>query len=264
MRSLDRGDATISYRRVGAGPALLLLHATLSSSRDLVRLADRLGSAFTVYSIDRRGCGESRVAPGTPLGPIDVAVHVDDLAGVIDAEGLSSVTLAGHSYGGCLALEVAARHPDLVERTWLYEPPYAPAGPPSVQALLAETGRLTQRANDDDGPAAAAEAFLAAVSGRATVDGLSPSARARIRAEGRGAVADATLLGMDPDGIAGIESPLLVVTGSRSESIYAVIADAIVRAAPVGSRQQLPGADHMAPVTRPELVAASVMAFGRR
>jgi pimeloyl-ACP methyl ester carboxylesterase len=251
---------TLLYReRRGQGPPLLLLHATLSSSRQLRSLATRLATAHTVVSVDRRGSGQSTLEG--PARPIEVATHVEDLALIIEAEELGPVALVGHSFGGCVALELAARHPQLVRAVFAYEPPYALVGPPAVQADMAEVGQRTLSAHDHGGPAAAALTFMEAVSGAEAVAALSPAARARVELAGQGAVADATLLGMDPDALDRLSCPVRIVTGAASAAFYAHISEALAARIPAGDHQRLDGLDHMAPVLRPEPIADAIEEF---
>ncbi len=247
------------YERRGEGPPLLLLHATLSSSRGLRTLATRLATAHTVISVDRRGSGQS-VFEG-PSRPIAVTTHIEDLARIIEAEELGPVALVGHSYGGCVALELAARLPGLVRAVLAYEPPYAPVAPAAVQAGMAEIGRRTLAAHADAGPAAAALTFMAAVSGPEAVAALSPAARARVEAAGQGAVADATLLGMNPDALDRLDRPVRIVTGTASDPLYADIAEALTARIPTADHLRLDGLDHMAPVLRPEPIVEAVEGF---
>ena len=249
----------VYFERRGHGPPLLLLHATLSSSRQLRTLADRLAAAFAVISVDRRGSGRS--AFEGPARPIDVATHVDDLIGIVEAEHLGPVALVGHSYGGCVALELAARAPELVRAAFVYEPPYAPVAPLAARESMEEVGRRTLAARDHDGLEAAALAFMAGVSGPDAVAALSPAARARVGSAGQGAVADATLSGMDPHRLGGIRCPVRIATGDASASLYAEIAEALVAHIPGADHVRLAGADHMAPITRPDQVAAAISGF---
>jgi pimeloyl-ACP methyl ester carboxylesterase len=258
---LTRPGATISVSRTGHGPPIVLLHATLSSARDLGPLARRLGVGFTVISVDRRGSGESQLAPGQAPAPVHVATHVDDLAAVIEMEAVGPVTLVGHSYGGCLALELAARRPDLAVRAWVYEPPYAPLGPPEVRDRFGTVGRRTLAAAERGGPAAAAESFLADVAGSEALAGLSPGARERIRRGGTAAIADSALLGLDPEGLEHIGCPVMIATGTASRPAYVAIAEALVRTIPGAFHARIAGADHAAPIVRPAAVAASIEAF---
>jgi pimeloyl-ACP methyl ester carboxylesterase len=249
----------IHYRRSGDGPALLLLHATLSSSHQLRALASRLAEGRTVLAVDRRGSGRS-VADG-PAKPIDVAVHVDDLAAIVAAEGLDRVAVVGHSYGACVALELAARRPHLVEAVFAFEPPYAPVAPPGIAAGMAAIGRRTLAAGADGDLAAAALVFLEGVSGAAAVAALGPDARERVGRAGQGAVADATLAGMDADGLERIECRVRIATGTASEPLYGAIAEGLLVRIPGADRVELDGLDHMAPVRQPEAIAAAVERF---
>jgi pimeloyl-ACP methyl ester carboxylesterase len=263
-RSVDRAGGRISYRRTGDGPPLLLFHATLSSSRQLRTLASRLGTRFTVISVDRRGSGKSTAAAPDPTAPIDVSEHIEDLAAIAASEGLEPATVVGHSYGGCIAVELAARRPELVARLFAFEPPYGPLAPPAAQAHMARVARQTLEASDDGDLADAALVFMAGVSGTSAVAALSPAARARVGRAGTGAIADATLLGMDPAGLASIGCPTMVATGALSAPLYADIASALSERIEGAQHRAIPDADHMAPIIRPELVAAAVEDFSDR
>jgi pimeloyl-ACP methyl ester carboxylesterase len=247
----------LHYERRGSGPPILLLHATLSSSRQLRTLAARLAERHTVVSVDRRGSGKSSDAGAAE--PIPAIVHVGDLAGIIDSEGLEPVAAVGHSYGGCLALELAAHCPDLVSAVFAYEPPYASVASKRTQAAMAEVGRRTLAARDAGGLAAAAVTFMESVSGAEAVAALSPSARVRVERAGQGAVADATLAGMDPDALDHIGCPVRIATGGVP--LYTEIAEALVARIPNADHATLAGLDHMAPVLRPDAIAAAIEDF---
>src|SRR4029079_450272 len=82
---VPRPDGAVVHVELrGEGPVVVLLHATLSSSSELRPLASRLATRFRVLSVDRRSAGASRMPPDDPGGPVDVAVHVADLRGVLD------------------------------------------------------------------------------------------------------------------------------------------------------------------------------------
>ncbi len=263
-RRLDRPGASIAYRRLGTGRPLVLLHATLSSSDQLRPLIELLARSFTVLAIDRRASGRSRLPASEPPAPIDVAVHVEDAAAVIAAEGVAPALVAGHSYGGCVALELAVRRPALVAGVWAYEPPYAPVGGPHLRALLAELGRRTAAAQARGGPAAAAETFLELVIGREAFAALSPAALARARAAGAAAVADGALLGLEAEELARIACPVALAVGSVSHSLYAELAEQLrarLPSAAAGSPITLAGVGHGAPITHPGLVTAAIEAF---
>ena len=263
-RRLDRPGAVIAWRRLGSGRPLVLLHATLSSSDQLRPLVELLARSFTVLAIDRRASGRSRLPASAAPAPIDVAVHVEDAAAVIAAEGVGPALVVGHSYGACVALELAARRPGLVTGVWAYEPPFAPVGGPRLRALLAELGRRTAEAQARGGPAAAAETFLELVIGREAFAALSPAALARARAAGAAAVADGALLGLDAGGLGRIACPVALAVGSASHPLYAELAEGLRARLPPAAAAALitlAGVGHGAPITHPALVAAALEAF---
>jgi lipase len=74
-------------------------------------------SGRRVVAVDLRGHGHSEWEP-----PWDLATHVDDLLETADALGMERAAWIGHSFGGRLTIEVAARAPERVERAVLLDP----------------------------------------------------------------------------------------------------------------------------------------------
>jgi pimeloyl-ACP methyl ester carboxylesterase len=89
----------------------VLVHGLASNARTWDGVAARLASrGHPVVTVDLRGHGRS----SKPDEPYDVPVVADDLAQLIDGLGLYRPIVAGQSWGGNVALELAARHPDSV------------------------------------------------------------------------------------------------------------------------------------------------------
>ena len=106
----------------------------------------RSGSpAYRVIGVDYRGHGRSGWEP-----PWSVEQHVADLVETADALGISGAAWLGHSFGGKLVAELAARHPDRVERAVLLDPamhidPRSPASVPTWPAPTSRSGAPTRR-----------------------------------------------------------------------------------------------------------------------
>jgi lipase len=100
-----------------AGPPVLCLHGVTGHGRRFRRLAEERLGAHRVVGIDYRGHGRSGGAP-----PWDVETHVADLLETAEALAVEEAAWVGHSFGGRLVAEVAARHPDLVSRAILLDP----------------------------------------------------------------------------------------------------------------------------------------------
>ena len=97
----------ISASRAGSGAPVLILHGGPGLSDYTVSLAGELEDAFEVIRYQQRG-----LAPSTTSGPFDVDRHVADAIAVLDAAGAGRAYVIGHSWGGHLAMHLAARHQD--------------------------------------------------------------------------------------------------------------------------------------------------------
>lgn len=93
---------------------VICLHGVSSYGGRFVGLAEPLADRYHVIALDLLGHGRSPWVP-----PWDVDAHLDAiLASVPDG----SAIWIGHSFGGRLAAELAARDPDRVERIVLLDP----------------------------------------------------------------------------------------------------------------------------------------------
>jgi pimeloyl-ACP methyl ester carboxylesterase len=118
--TVTSADGTvITVDRSGQGHPVVCVDGAMST-RSLgpgKMLAPHLADAFTVYTYDRRGRGDSGDAPH-----YEVQREIEDLAAVIAAAGNEAMVF-GHSSGCVLALEAA--HAGLpITHLALYEPPF--------------------------------------------------------------------------------------------------------------------------------------------
>jgi lipase len=100
-----------------AGAPVLCLHGLTGHGRRFRQLAEERLSGYRVIGVDYRGHGRSGWEP-----PWSVEQHVADLVETSDALGMAGAAWVGHSFGGKLVAELAARHPDRVERAVLLDP----------------------------------------------------------------------------------------------------------------------------------------------
>lgn len=98
------------------GMPLVGIHGITSNHVAWTLAADAL-PGVRLIAPDLRGRGRSGGLPG-PYGLVE---HADDVARMLDALGVERAVVAGHSMGAFVAVRLAERHPDRVERLVLVD-----------------------------------------------------------------------------------------------------------------------------------------------
>jgi pimeloyl-ACP methyl ester carboxylesterase len=133
------------YDERGDGDPLVLLHGGFTDSRDFTGNLDTLASRFRLLLPERRGHGHT----ADVAGPITLDVMAQDTIAFLDKLVGGPVRLVGYSAGAIVALRVAVRRPDLVDRLVLISgafnrdgmilrPSADAAPPPQLVAAYAE------------------------------------------------------------------------------------------------------------------------------
>lgn len=98
--------------------AVVCVHGVTQHGGIFTELGKRLAaSGRSVVAVDLRGHGASLREP-----PWNIGTHVDDLFETLDELGIERVTWVGHSFGGRVVAEAAARAPERVERLVMLDP----------------------------------------------------------------------------------------------------------------------------------------------
>jgi len=133
VMSVPVSGARLYCEVVGDGPVLLLVAGAAGDASTLAPLATRLSASYRVVTYDMRGLSRSVLdgpAEDTPIGLL-----ADDAYRILIALGGQPGHVFGTSGGGLVALELTARHPDLV-RTLIAHEPAATALLPHPQQWL--------------------------------------------------------------------------------------------------------------------------------
>jgi len=93
------------------------IHGLTSNHTVWRSMADALAPRHRLVAYDLRGRGDS----DKPASGYSLAIHGDDLRGLLDHLGLERATLMGHSLGAHIAVRFAARHPERVARLVLFD-----------------------------------------------------------------------------------------------------------------------------------------------
>ena len=229
-------------------------------------VAAPLARRRTVVRFDFRG---QFLSPGQP--PATFAEHAEDVVRLLDALGLARADLLGTSFGGLVALVVAARWPERVRRLLIVTATAALDGPMREKAALLER-RAREAAAGGDGAElfrlVAAGTFSAPFLARQPADWIETraAATATMPREWFEAVAGlmAALGTLDLDGLLPrIAAPTLVI-GAALDRTFPVDNSRALAAAIRGARLEiLDGVGHGAVVEAPELIVALVEGFLR-
>lgn len=98
----------------GTGPALLLLHGFMGSAASWQRWWADWSQRFHLVAVDLLGHGETDVPDSSERTDMDQVV--EDLVGLADHLELEQMSVLGYSMGGRVALALAVRHPERVDR----------------------------------------------------------------------------------------------------------------------------------------------------
>jgi pimeloyl-ACP methyl ester carboxylesterase len=261
----------IGYRRLGAGPGLLVISGGFLAAQHYMRLAGALADAFTVYVPDRRGRGVS----GPPGDRYGMDRECEDVAALLGESGAEF--LFGHSSGGLIALQAGRTLPQ-VSKLAVFEPPLSEHGSIS-SAWIGEFDRQIARGK----PAAALAAFLEAdhlVPGRWPRPLLVGMLALYLRWEKRRVEPpDASNESLIPlqrlDGLlvaemdssrqcmAGMTAEVLLLGGEKSPRFLREVLEALHRTLPRSQRIELPRMGHGGPSSdgQPERVAQALRTF---
>ncbi len=109
---VDIPEGQAHYQVGGAGEPLLLLHQTPLSSDEYGNLMPLLTASHRVIAMDTLGYGKS----DRPPKRYQIPDYAQSVAGFIHALGFSRVSVFGHHTGASIAVELAATHPELVDK----------------------------------------------------------------------------------------------------------------------------------------------------
>jgi len=266
MRSIDVHGARVAYVAAGSGESVLLLHSSASSSAQWRPLAEMLQAGWRVLAPDLHGYGQSGRRPG-PASPglADAAA----LAEAVLAESADRIHLVGHSYGGAVALRLAADRPERLLSLTLIEPVAfhllrgAPQGA-AEHALFREVAVLaadvTQAAAEGDSRRGMAR-FIDYWNGegawmrtRADVQSALALQAERVALDFRATMTDPLRL----EALRRIPAPTLVLRGAASPRPTRRIAALVAQVLPDARLQTIDGAGHMLPLTHREPVNAAI------
>lgn len=129
VQFVDLSGYRMAYRQWGSSnqsEAIVLIHGITSSSLSWIRVGPRLAENARVIAVDLKGHGDS----DRPASGYRLTDQADEVEGLVQALGLNSLRLMGHSWGGAIATMLASRTSLPVTRVILEDPAIAVGGGP--------------------------------------------------------------------------------------------------------------------------------------
>ena len=262
--------------RSGLGRPLLVLHGGPAMNDYSDWFAAEL-AGWDALRYTQRG-----VAPSVTEGPFTIEQHVSDALAVLDQHDVAAATVLGHSWGGYLAMQLAARAPGRVNALVLADTLGAVGdgglagfgaeldarATPETRARIAELDKLSTTSMEEK-DAAALQYFRLEWPGYFAIPAQAPPVpdTVRVNAEGfeqtSASVAEAVERGDLPGLLRGFTGPVEVVAGECSplprqaaESTAAVFPDARLTI--------VPGAGHQVWYEAPGCLAAALSRVAAR
>jgi pimeloyl-ACP methyl ester carboxylesterase len=256
LETKSKDGTRIAFERTGQGPPLVLVHGTTADHTRWAPVLGELEARFTVHAMDRRGRGGSGDSPDYTLEK-----EFDDVAAMVDSIG-EPAHLLGHSYGAKCSLEACLRT-NHVRKLVLYEPPI-PAGIPIYSAGLVERMQSSLDAGDRDWVVTSffREVVRMPEAELALLRSL-PNWPARVAAAHtipREMRVDETYQ-FDAARFASFRVPTLTLLGGDSPGFLKRGTELVANALSTNRTVILPGQQHAAMNTAPEMFAREVIAF---
>lgn len=254
----------VHFQRSGSGPALLLIHGFGESTYTWRQVMPALAADFDVIAVDLNGFGYTERPESA--GAYALAGQVELVKRLMDALGVSEATVVGHSYGAGVALGLATRYPQRVQRIVLSDGgviEQASSGflvRPLVAPFLGIYVKLFLLNEDTVRDLLAA----ASVVDDYITDEVVAEYLDRVRVEGvdftvRGLTSTATdVLEIEP---AGIHQPVLLVWGAEDTVIPLAVGEDLAAALPDARLVTIPATGHLPMEERPAAFLAALQDF---
>lgn len=259
-------NARIEYDVSGNGDPTILVHGSLVDRTTWGAVRPGLAQSLRVLAYDRRGHGGSTGAPRTR----PVRDDAGDLADLLESIDLYPVHVIAHSYGGAVALRLAADRPEMVRSLALHEPPFVGLLEEDL-ATAPEAERLTTGIQAIQGlvragqPEAAAREIVNAFSvEEGAWERLRPELRdGLVRHVDRWAeeLADPEAIRPDRAIFAELLIPVLLTTGERSPPFVQRITSLLAARLHNSALRTLPGVGHVPHRSDPNQFIALVHSF---
>lgn len=256
---------SFAFVEEGSGPPLILIHGSVSDYREWSKQIGPFAQKYRVIAISRRYHWPNE----SPTAAADASVErqTDDLAAIMKELNISSANIIGHSFGGLISLNFALHHPELIRSLILAEPAASGvlANSPADNTVAKESQSI--RAEMKEAFASGDQEIIV----RTYADHVAPGEFKKASPEMRQMLlANVAAFQLDftshrppftCDDAKKIETPVLVLSGSRSPNGLQRIAEAVADCIKNAKLVKIPDATHWMQHDHAEAFNHDVMMF---
>lgn len=260
-KTLPRSDnGKIAWYETGSGCPIVFVHGVGLRAESWHAQIQHFGLFNRVYALDMPGHGNSkRIASPTPTLDIFAQCLLEFMQGVVGEAAI----VVGHSMGAMLALDFAAKHPNLCKGVVALNAIYRRA-PVAMSAVQARASKLLEKGADKLASDTVRRWFGDAPEGH--LKQLAELCRQWLQQADRRGYADAFQVFANEDGpethrLARMLTPALFVTGSTDLNSTPDMSVAMAKLAPRGDPCVIAGAGHMVQMTHPRNVNQALAEF---
>jgi pimeloyl-ACP methyl ester carboxylesterase len=253
----------IAYEVMGAGEPALFIHGAHIADALQPLVEHRALDGFQRIRYHRRGIGASSRPPET--SPTSISVQAADAIGLLNRLEVERAHIVGHSLGGSIALELAARHPARVASLALLEPALLTVASGAAFAEL--VAPIVERYHVGETESAVHD-FLTLVGDAGWQGAIERSVPRGITQAVKDAATffDSDLPALSewtfgPEQAAAITRPVLSVLGSATSPMFTEGRDLLHQWFPQCQDADVAGATHLLQMEAPDPVATAVAAF---
>jgi pimeloyl-ACP methyl ester carboxylesterase len=264
MEVATTNGVKLEYELRGTGEPVALIHLSLYADSFAPVMDQPALAGYKLLRYHRRGyAGSSRT-----VGPVTIADQAADLAGLLDELGIRRAHVAGHSYGGLIALQLVLDRSDLVGTIVLMESALrVRSGGPAGQDLSRRMGVGFQRYREGDREGAV-DGFLTPVFGpayRHTLNQLLPGSwEQAVNAADMFfgiEVPELQRWQFGPTEAARISIPVLSIVGGESDPAFVEMEELLRRLLANVETARIPKANHLLCLQEPQPVAEALARF---
>jgi non-heme chloroperoxidase len=268
--SIPVNGADLFAVEAGSGDPIVLVHGSLADYRTWALQTRELSRRHRVIAYSRRYHFPNDAGPDSPR--YSVLSQALDLAEVIRSRANGCAHVVTSSYGGCVALGLALSHPALIRSLVLCEPPLMPWLLKSVEGRVAFAGvEAAQQASDKAFKAGdmkdGVRLFCDMAIGHGVFGAMPERSQARMM---ENAIELSLEMAAPPEiffpqfsceELHRLPTPVLLLGGDRSPSIYGMIMNELAKCLPRLHRLTIPQASHIVHRMNPVAFNEAVLSF---